>query len=122
MDDCKIFNLSPKVVDNTVELLRKEYENVFKDGSEKIKVYWGKVHDYLGMTLDFSMKYQVKISVCKYVEDLTLSWDKLHPEIDNEGFKIIKCKKRVSAAPENLFKIDEDAHKQDLIPVCLLLS
>ena len=96
---------------NTVEWLREEYESVFEDGSEKMKVHWGKVHDFLGMTLDFSMKHQVKISLFKYVEDLIFSWDKLHPEIGNEGFKAIKSKKQVSASPKNLFKINEDAPK-----------
>jgi hypothetical protein len=33
VDDCKISHISPKVVSNTIDWLRSDYENVFEDGS-----------------------------------------------------------------------------------------
>ena len=53
VDDCKISHLSKEVVDHIIEWLRRDYERIFKDGSGKMKVNRGKVHKYLGMSLDF---------------------------------------------------------------------
>ena len=53
VDDCKISHLSPKVVGETIEWLRSEYEHVFEDGTGLMKVHRGKTHKYLGMTLDY---------------------------------------------------------------------
>ena len=52
VDDCKLSHHKPKVMDRMIEWLRKEYESIFKDGSGKMTVSRGKVHTYLGMTLD----------------------------------------------------------------------
>ena len=52
--DCKISHVGKKVVDYTVAWLREEYESIFTDGTGKMKVARGKVHTYLGMTLDFT--------------------------------------------------------------------
>jgi hypothetical protein len=41
------------VIDVTIDLLRAEYESIFKNGLGAIKVQRGKVHKYLGMSLDF---------------------------------------------------------------------
>ena len=54
VDDCKISHVSPKVVDETIEWLRSEYEHIIEDGSGLMKDHRGKTHKYLGMTLDFS--------------------------------------------------------------------
>ncbi len=54
VDDCKIFHVSSKDVDGTINWLQSEYDSVFEDGSGKMKVHWGKSQKYLGMTLDFS--------------------------------------------------------------------
>ena len=54
VDDCKISHISKDVINNTIEWLRKDYESIFEDGSGAMKVHRGKVHKYLGMTLDFS--------------------------------------------------------------------
>ncbi len=54
VDNCKILHLIPKVVDETIEWLRLEYENVFEHGNGQMKVNRGKTHKYLAMLLDFS--------------------------------------------------------------------
>ena len=52
-----------------VDWLRKEYESVFEDSSGKMQVSQGKVHTYLGMKLDYTVKGQVKISMVDYVDE-----------------------------------------------------
>ncbi len=77
-----------------------------------MKVSRGKVHEYLGMTLDFTTKNLVKISMIKYVKELIAAWDKA-PKL-NDGFVTVTSKRtKKCAAPEDLFKIDEDATKLD---------
>ena len=112
VDDCKFSHISKEVIDSIIEWLRRDYESIFEDGSGAMKVHRGKVHKYLGMTLDFSTKRQVKISMVDYVKEIVAAWDKA-PKLDNDGFTEVKSrrvmKSKSSAAPENLFKINEDA-------------
>ena len=118
VDDCKISHVSRTVLDKTIEWLRNEYESIFEDGSGKMKVNRGKIHKYLGMTLDFSTRRQLRISMVDYVKDVVAAWDKAQPADD--GFTVVKPKRgrktKPTAAPEDLFKTDEAATKlgQDL--------
>ena len=84
-----------------------------------MKVHQGKVHEYLGLTLDFSTKHQVNILMEEYVKSLISAWDKAEPKVDKDGFELVKSKhgqkKKTSAAPENLFKIDEDSEKLKML-------
>ncbi len=50
VDDCKILYLISKVVDETIEWLRSEYEHVLEDETGEMKVPRGKTHKYLGMS------------------------------------------------------------------------
>ena len=113
VDDCKISHVDSKVLDDTIEWLRDEFESVFEDGSGKMKVHQGKVLKYLGMTLDFSKKKKVKVSMFDYVHEIISAWDAVKEMKDREGFNIVLSKKniRTCAAPENLFKVDESASK-----------
>ncbi len=63
VDNCKISNVILKVIDNMIVWLRQEYKSIFTDGSGKMKVARGKVHKYLGMTLDFATAKVVKVTV-----------------------------------------------------------
>ena len=114
VDDCKISHVSKRVVDQTIEWLRKDYESIFEDGSGRMKVSRGKVHKYLGMTLDFTTMGQVKISMLNYVKEIIEAWDKA-PQLKSDGFTTVLSKRgkkgKKCAAPEDLFKIDEDATK-----------
>ena len=114
VDDCKISHVSGKTIDNIIDWLRRDYESIFEDGSGAMTVHRGKIHKYLGMTLDFSTKRQIKISMVDYVKEIVAAWDKA-PNHDNDGFTEVKSKRgrksKSSAAPEDLFKIDEDATK-----------
>jgi hypothetical protein len=66
VDDCKISHECTKVVDATIKWLRAEYESIFEDGSRVMKVHRGKVHKYLGMSLDFSHKGQCRVTMYDY--------------------------------------------------------
>ncbi len=111
---CKISHKSSKVIDYTIEWLRKDYKSIFEDESGKMTVRRGKVHKYLGMTLDFSTKHQEKILMIDYVKDVVAAWDKIASKEDDEGFKLVKAKssrKGRSTAPDDLFRVYEDTEK-----------
>ena len=102
MDDCKLSHVDSKENDKLIETLRKEYKNIFKDGSGKMKVHWGKVHEYLGMTLDYREKGLVKISMQKYIDECLTTFEQIMPN----------CKgTKDTAAPKDLFQIDEEGLK-----------
>ncbi len=107
--------MSEKVTDYTVARLREEYESIFTDDTGKMKVARGKVHTYLGMTLDFSTPKLVKITMIDYVDEIIELWDKACSELDN-GYKVVSgCKRIATAAPDDLFKVDEDAAKLEQV-------
>jgi hypothetical protein len=117
VDDCKISHSSKEVVSEIIEWLRRDYESIFEDGSGKMKVKRGKLHNYLGMDLDFSTDRQVKISMVDYVKEVIAAWDKAAKPSD-DGFKVVESKRikkgKTCAAPEDLFKVDEDSTKLDV--------
>jgi hypothetical protein len=89
-------------MDSMIEYLRQEYESIFEDGSGAMPVSRGKIHKYLGMTLDYSVRGQVKITMLEYVNDILAAFDKSEPK--GGGTK-------TSAAPDSLFKVDEYCKK-----------
>jgi hypothetical protein len=66
VDDLKISHEDSAVTQSIVALLQEKY------GSEDapVTVTYGKVHDYLGMTLDYSKTGKVIINMTRYVTDL----------------------------------------------------
>jgi hypothetical protein len=59
VDDYKLSHHKTKFMDSMIEYLRKEYESIFEDVSGEMTVSRGKVHKYLGMTLDYTIRGQV---------------------------------------------------------------
>ena len=102
VDDCKLSHRKSHVIDKLIRYLRKIYENIFEDGSGKMKVSWGKVHTYLGMTLDYTTPGEVHISMFDYVEEILAAFDKAEPKCTGT---------KTSAAPDNLFIVNEDTKK-----------
>jgi hypothetical protein len=82
--------------------LCQEYKSIFKDRSGKMTMNRGKVHKYLGMMMDYTICGQVKITMIDYVDKILTAFDKADPK----GGSM-----KTSAAPDNLFKIDEDCEK-----------
>jgi hypothetical protein len=102
VDDCKLSHKHSKEMDKMIQWLKEEYESIFEDSSGKMAVSRGKVHTYLGMTLDYTMPGQVKITMTDYVQEILDAFDKAEPK--GSGTKN-------SAASSNLFKVGEDCEK-----------
>ena len=102
VNDCKLSHIDPVANDLVIDHLRKEYEIIFEDGSGKMVVSRGRVHTYLGIKLDFTVRGQVKITMFDYVEEILNAFYKTEPS--GAGTK-------TSAALENLFVVDEDREK-----------
>jgi hypothetical protein len=60
------------------------------------------IHKYIGMTLDYSVPGQVKIKMLDYVDEILAAFDKAEPKGGGTN---------TSAAPDSLFKVDEDCEK-----------
>jgi hypothetical protein len=82
--------------------LRQEYESIFEDGSGAMTVSRGKIHKYLGMTLDYRVPGQVKITMLNYVDEILAAFDKAVPKGGG---------KKTSASPDSMFKAEEDCEK-----------
>ena len=67
-----------------------------------MKVTRGKVHEYLGMTIDFRVKGQVKITMPKHIQALLDFFDKISPKATGT---------KTSAAPKDLFTVDDNCKK-----------
>ena len=111
VDDCKISHESSKVIDDTIDWLRSEYESIFEDGSGAMKVHRGKVHKYLGMSLDFSHKGQCRVSMYDYVDGILEAFDDVVKKHNDGYLKVGKRRSKSSAAPNNLFVVNEDCEK-----------
>lgn len=69
VDDVMSSHINPKVNDKFENWLNRNY-----GGLKKVTSTRGKVHDYLGMTFDFSVKGKVKIKMDDYVEKMINSF------------------------------------------------
>ena len=111
VDDCKISHVSDAIVSDVIEWLRRDYQLLFTDGSGKMKVTRGKIHTYLGMTLDFRVKGIVNVTMTGYVDEIIEAFDAACRDLNHGYAAVVRRKKYRSAAPEDLFKIDEAAAK-----------
>jgi hypothetical protein len=102
VDDCKLSHRKTKVIDSMIEYLRQEYESIFENGSGAMMVSRGKIHNFLGMTLDYTVRGQVKITMFNYVDEILTAFDKAEPK---------DVVTKTSAAPDSLFKVDENCEK-----------
>jgi hypothetical protein len=102
VDDCKVSHRKKTVMDRMIRYLRQKYESIFEDGSGAMAVIRGRIHKYLGMTLDYSVPGQVKITILDYVDVIIAAFYKAEPK--GGGTK-------TSAAPEILLKVGNDCKK-----------
>jgi hypothetical protein len=86
---------------------------VWNSGSGMMKVARGKVHKYLGMTFDFATLKIVKVTMLEYVDEIIGSWNNGCSELDARSKAVSGHKRIATAAPNDLFKVDEDAMKLD---------
>jgi hypothetical protein len=78
-----------------------------------MQVRRGKTHVYVGMTLDYAYRGQVRITMVKHVDDIIETFEKAKLKFDGGLIKSkLKRKSRsssqVTAAPKNLFKVNEE--------------
>jgi hypothetical protein len=76
VDYCKLSHSKKKVMDTMIEYLREEYESIFEDETGAMMVSRGKIHKNLVMTLDYTVRGQVKITMFDYVDDILTAFDK----------------------------------------------
>jgi hypothetical protein len=76
-----------------------------------MKIHRGRTHKYLGMLLDFSHKGQCQVTMHDYIEGILQAND-LAIKDHNDGYQIVeKHRAKKSAAPDNLFMVNEDCKK-----------
>jgi hypothetical protein len=98
VDDLKVSHVSSNVVTKMADWLKSTYERLFDDGSGEMKICRGKIHEYLGMTLDFTVDGEVKVTMIPYVKEIVQQFQ----EHDNS------TKTAATPAAEHLFKVNED--------------
>ena len=92
VDDLKISHVDAAVNTKVIELINKEF------GKEApLTINRGKIHDYLGMTLNFTEEGKVKIKMLDYVANMLAE---APDEMDG---------KAPTPAANHLFDVDEDS-------------
>jgi hypothetical protein len=76
VDDCKLSHRNKKVMYSMIEYLREDYESIFENGTGAMTVSRGKIHNYLRMTLDYTVHIQVKNTMFDYVDEILTDSDK----------------------------------------------
>ena len=76
VDYCKLSHLGSKVNYWMINWLRQQYESIFEDGSGKMAVSRGKVHKYLCMTLYYTVRGQVQITMTDFLDEVLTALDK----------------------------------------------
>jgi hypothetical protein len=98
VDDLKSSHVDPEVNRKFLVWLNKKYAD---DGIAEVKATFGKVHDYLGMTLDFTEDGILKVDMKDYIDGMI--------EEFTENVKV----ERTCPWTEKLFKIDKTSHDLD---------
>ena len=91
VDDLKISHSDPEVVSDIISLLEGQFG---KEGP--LTVRRGRVHEYLGMTLDYSTKGKVEIKMVDYIDGMLAE---LPPDMDGEA---------ATPASSHLFDVNVD--------------
>jgi hypothetical protein len=91
VDDLKIYHVEASVITDVLGKLSEEF------GKEApLTITRGKIHDYLGMTLEYSTPGKVKITMVDYIEKMLRG---VPDDMDNEA---------ATPAPNHLFEVNED--------------
>ena len=96
VDDLKISHVSQTAIDDVIDAL-----NAIFGKDKKMSASYGKIHEYLGMTIDWSEENMVKFTMYDYLEDILLE----APD-DMNGTD-------VTPAAQNLFHVDEESPDLD---------
>ena len=102
VDDMKISHEVTAAVDDMIFWLKHKYEEILPDGNGEMTVRRGKIHDYLGMTLDYSTPGEVVIDMVDYVKQMNSDF----LQHDDSPQKTNR-----TPAAEHLFTVRDDAPK-----------
>ena len=91
VDDLKISHVDPEVVTSVIKLLEVEFA---KDAP--LTIMRGKVHEYLGMTLDYNINGKVQVKMFDYIENML---KELPEDMDGES---------ATPAANHLFEVNAD--------------
>jgi hypothetical protein len=80
VDDCKLRHRKTKVMDIIIEYLLQDYESIFEDRSSAMMMSRSKLHTYLRMTLDYTIRSQVKITMFDYVDEIITAFYRAEPK------------------------------------------
>ena len=80
VDRFKFSHYRIKVNDRMIKWLGQEYESIFEEGLGKMTVSRGKVHKYLGMTLDYTVHGQVQITMIDFLGEFLIAFEKAEPK------------------------------------------
>ena len=83
VDYLKVSHVDRGVVMQMSVWLKKTYERLFKDSSRAMKLNRGMIHEYLGMTLDYSTRGEVKITMYNYIRDIITDFKQYDPSNKN---------------------------------------
>ena len=97
VDDLKVSHENKQIANSFIKSIQEKYE----DEARKVKTTHGKIHKYLGMALDYSVLFNVRIRM----EDYFL-------EIIEDFPEEISAMSKTPAA-KYLFKVDEETPKID---------
>jgi hypothetical protein len=96
VDDLKVSHKCEKVVLDLIQALNEQYGQL-----KPLTVNTGKIHPYLGMTLDYSMPGTVKVIMTDYIEKMLRETDDIFPGTSN------------TPAANHLFTVNDTATKID---------
>ena len=91
VDDLKISHIDPEVVSGIIENLKTEFAK-----EAPLTITRGKVHEYLGMTIDYNVIGKVQVKMFDYINNTV---KELPSDMDGEA---------ATPAPNHLFEVNHD--------------
>jgi len=98
VDDLKVSHVNPKDIDHFLKWVQETYRSI-----AEVKSTHGKIHDYLGMKLDFSIDGQVTIEMKDYLTTMIESFLK----------DVLLKGKIASRWTDSLFKVNQKSKLLD---------
>ena len=98
VDDLKVSHVNPKDIDHFLKWVQETYRSI-----AEVKSTHGKIHDYLGMRLDFSIDGQVTIEMKDYLTTMIESFLK----------DVLLKGKIASRWTDSLFKVNQKSKLLD---------
>jgi hypothetical protein len=96
VDGIKVSHVDTPVIDRVLELFEGEYRK-----EAPLTITRGKIHEYLGMAIDYSVKGKVKITMISYIKNMLA-------EVPND-----MAGEAATPAASHLFQVNKDADKLD---------